>query len=150
MIIIKEKNMAKKTYPNLCKVTHISIGFLFLFIAFNSADNLAAKVMKDDGFNNIGFYSMSLLYLAFAIGSFFSTANSQQNRSKVFTVYWSNLLLFQNREDIFAKNWLYRRMILFSSAINGWEVVFYGHHRVNMYRLVPQMRLKAFTSLFSA
>ena len=63
-----------KKYVNLDRMTLMSAGFLFLFIAFNSADNLAAKIMKEDGFDKFGFYSMSLLYLAFAIGSFFSTA----------------------------------------------------------------------------
>jgi len=48
------------------------VAFLLLFTAFNSADNLAAKVLKEDGFAGLGFYSMAALYLVFAITGFFS------------------------------------------------------------------------------
>ena len=61
-------------YLNFDRLTLISLGFLLLFIAFNSAANLSAKAMKDDGFDNLGFYSMAVLYFVFAFSSFFSTA----------------------------------------------------------------------------
>ena len=61
-------------YPNLERVTHLSIGFMLLFLAFNSAENLAAKLIRDDGFNEYGLYSISALYLVFACGGFFSAA----------------------------------------------------------------------------
>ena len=116
-------------------MTHISAGFCFLFIAFNSADNLAAKVMKDDGFDNIGFYSMSLLYLAFAFGSFFSSAivNKIGERLSLFIgglCYFFRIVCFllpayyssypEEQEKIFIlKSGFIDFMILFSSAING-------------------------------
>jgi hypothetical protein len=61
-------------YRNFDRVTLISVGFLLLFIAFNSAANLASKAMSDDGFDSLGFYSNACLYFVFAICSFFSTA----------------------------------------------------------------------------
>lgn len=59
---------------NFDRVTMASFSFLLLFTAFNSADNLAAKVLREDGFNSLGFYSMAALYLVFAITGFFSKA----------------------------------------------------------------------------
>jgi MFS family permease len=47
---------------------------LLLFTAFNSADNLAAKVLREDGYKELGFYSMASLYLVFAITGFTSKA----------------------------------------------------------------------------
>jgi len=61
-------------YQNLGRVTWAAASFLLLFTAFNSADNLAAKVLRDDSFNELGFYSMAALYLVFAISGFFSKA----------------------------------------------------------------------------
>ena len=64
--------MAK--YVNLDRVTLAAVAFLLLFTAFNSADNLAAKVLHEDSFQSLGFYSMAALYLAFAIAGFFAKA----------------------------------------------------------------------------
>ena len=47
---------------------------MLLFTAFNSADNLAAKVLREDGYKELGFYSMASLYLVFAITGFTSKA----------------------------------------------------------------------------
>ena len=40
-----------------------------MFIAFNSTANSAAKAMKDSGFENLGFYTLSILYFSFGIFS---------------------------------------------------------------------------------
>jgi hypothetical protein len=61
-------------YRNLDRVTLAAFAFLLLFTAFNSADNLAAKVLREDGFEALGFYSMTALYLVFALTGFFSKA----------------------------------------------------------------------------
>ena len=45
---------------------------MLLFTAFNSADNLAAKILREDGYDALGFYSMACLYLVFAITGFAS------------------------------------------------------------------------------
>lgn len=60
-------------HVNFDRVNMISLRFLLLFSAYNSASNLAVKAMHDCGFENLGFYSMALLYFVFAVASFFST-----------------------------------------------------------------------------
>ena len=52
----------------------MSVGFLTLFTSFNTCQNLASKVLYDDGFRQMGFVTLATLYLSFAICSFFSTA----------------------------------------------------------------------------
>lgn len=68
----KRKEGFFKKYRNLDRVSVLSIAFMLLFTAFNSADNLAAKILREDGFEGLGFYSMAALYLVFAITGFFS------------------------------------------------------------------------------
>ena len=63
-----------KRHLNLDRVTLVSAGFLFLFIAFNSAANLSGQALKNDTFESLGFYTMATLYLVFAFCSFFSSA----------------------------------------------------------------------------
>ena len=59
-------------YPNLKSVVILAGSFFTLFLAFNSAANSAAKAMKDSGFNNLGFYTLSVLYMSFGIGSYWA------------------------------------------------------------------------------
>ena len=59
---------------NFGMVTVMSLGFCLLFIAFNTCQNLSSQVLKEDGFNNLGFTSLAVLYLVFSVASFFSTA----------------------------------------------------------------------------
>jgi len=47
---------------------------MLLFTAFNTCSNFAGKVLKDDGFDNLGFVSNASLYFAFAFCSFFASA----------------------------------------------------------------------------
>ena len=55
---------------NFDRLLALSIGFLLLFTAFNTAASLAAKVLLDNEFGNLGFYSLGLLYLVFGFFSF--------------------------------------------------------------------------------
>lgn len=63
-----------KAPPNFCLATILSVGFLLLFTAFNTCQNLAAKILDDLGFGNLGFINLAAIYLTFSICSFFSTA----------------------------------------------------------------------------
>jgi hypothetical protein len=40
-----------------------------MFIAFNSTANSAGKALKDTGFDNLGFYTLAVLYLSFGVFS---------------------------------------------------------------------------------
>jgi len=48
----------------------LSFGFFLLFTAFNTAQNLATKVLRDDSFGQLGFYSLGAHYCAFGLFSF--------------------------------------------------------------------------------
>ncbi len=59
-------------YPNIKPVLILSASFFTLFLAFNSAANSAAKAMKDSGFENLGFYTLAVLYGTFGVGSYWA------------------------------------------------------------------------------
>ena len=59
---------------NIGQVTIISMAFMLIFTAFNTCQNLASKVLKDDQFDNLGFVSLAVLYLVFAVCGFFGAA----------------------------------------------------------------------------
>jgi hypothetical protein len=64
--------MCKNCPLNWDRLLFISIGFLFLFTAANTANGLASKVLSDSDFGELGFYSLGLAYCVFGISSFFS------------------------------------------------------------------------------
>jgi predicted DNA-binding transcriptional regulator AlpA len=114
-------------------VTILSLGFLFLFIAFNSAANISAQALENNGFNGLGFYTMAILYLVYSIGSFFSSyfVNKIGDKASLFLsglcyAFWifgfipaafypdnkdSSLFIFNRSFIIFLS--------LFSAAVNG-------------------------------
>ena len=59
-------------HKNLDRVTVLSVGFLMVFIAFNSAANLSGQALTNDGLDNLGFLTSAFLYLVFAFTSFFA------------------------------------------------------------------------------
>ncbi len=59
--------------PNIGKVIQIGLGFLILFIGYNSAVNLQSTVMEDCGFGSLGFYNLALISLTSGIFCPFST-----------------------------------------------------------------------------
>ena len=60
-------------WENFSKLLFLSTGFQLLFSVFLTAQNLAAEVLDDMGFGNLGFYSLGLLYFVFALSSFIAT-----------------------------------------------------------------------------
>ena len=57
---------------NMPQVITISFGFLLLFTAFISSQNISSKIMKDLGFDNLGFINIAIVYLTFAGMSMFA------------------------------------------------------------------------------
>ena len=51
----------------------LSVGFLLLFSTFFTASGLAGKVLADNDFGNLGFFSLGALYISFAACSFISS-----------------------------------------------------------------------------
>ncbi len=45
---------------------------MLLFTSFNTAQSLAGQVLSDNNFGNLGFYSLSVLYLVFGFSCFVS------------------------------------------------------------------------------
>ena len=57
---------------NLLKVIHIGFSFFFLSTAFNTWQNIVSEAYDQNDYGALGFYSLAVLYISFAIGSFFS------------------------------------------------------------------------------
>ena len=64
----------KKDYVNFMNVIHCAIGFLVLFSANNSAMNIQSKIMSDDGFGKLGFYSSATNYISCGIACLFASS----------------------------------------------------------------------------
>ncbi len=59
----------KERYTNIWSVVQCGLGFLVLFSAYNSAINLQVTVMQQSGFEQLGFYNLSLIALICAFSS---------------------------------------------------------------------------------
>ncbi len=106
---------------------------MMLFIAFNSAANLSAQTMKNNGFGGLGFYTMAMLYFVFSFCSFFSTAfvNKLGLKLSLFIgglcyTFWVFCFLapafYMDNKD--STSFLFNRTFinfisLFSAAVNG-------------------------------
>ena len=125
-------NICKKE-ANLDRVTILSLGFLFLFIAFNSAANISGQALKNNGFEGLGFYTMATLYLVFAFCSFFSSflVNKLGAKASLFLggfcySFWILCFLppafYPDHKD--SPSFIFNRtfievLSLFSAAVNG-------------------------------
>jgi fluoride ion exporter CrcB/FEX len=58
--------------PNFWLLILISLGFLLLFTAFSTAQNLTTKILEDNDFGKLGFYALAVLYCTFGCFSFLS------------------------------------------------------------------------------
>ena len=63
-----------KNYKNFGKVTMIGFGIMFLYSAFNSTSNVTTQIFADDGYGQLGFIQLAVLYMSMGIGSLMSTA----------------------------------------------------------------------------
>jgi hypothetical protein len=59
-----------KCPTNFGKLVQMSFGFTILFTAYITSQALATKVLKDNDFGNLGFYSLGVLYFVFGCSSF--------------------------------------------------------------------------------
>jgi hypothetical protein len=59
-------------YRNIDRVLFISFGIYFLSNATNIAQNIISQVLKDDGFGNLGFYALGVMYATFGVCSMFA------------------------------------------------------------------------------
>ena len=108
----------------------MAVGFMLLFISFNTCQNFATKVLKDDGFGNLGFFSLAILYLFFAIFSFFSAAIVRKIGSLrvamsigafCYSFWILGFLAAAQSEDaggVFSKN-MVKGIIIVTAGING-------------------------------
>ncbi|CDW81126.1 major facilitator superfamily protein [Stylonychia lemnae] len=65
--------MRLKDYPNIKNVLYLSVCFFVLFFTYAASANVASKALKECGFNNLGYYSLSTVFMVFGLGSFFSS-----------------------------------------------------------------------------
>ena len=114
-------------------MTILSVGFLFLFIAFNSAANISAQALENNGFGGLGFYTMATLYLVYALCSLFSSflVNKLGDKSSLFLsglcyAFWIFCFLpaafYPDNKD--SSSFIFNRtfinfLSLFSAAVNG-------------------------------
>lgn len=111
----------------------LSIGFLLLFTSFNTAQSLAGQVLSDNNFGNLGFYSLSVLYLVFGFSCFVSLPIVKHLGQKkcliigalCYTFYVSTFILpaFKTQnpasDSLFLRKQFIVPVILFAAAING-------------------------------
>ena len=115
---------------NSCRLLLLSIGFLFQFAAFMTAQGLAASVLEKADLGSMGFYSLALLYLIFSLSCFVATpiVNRCGERlslslgSLCYSAYIGSFILV-SVPDQFPENKinasLVATLIMIGAAING-------------------------------
>ena len=111
-------------YANLDRLLLLSFGFFLLFSAFGTAQGLAAKVLQQNGFKNLGFHSLSMLYLTFGVFSLFSSIIVTKCGMKTSLVLGSLCYAVYIASFILAamgtlNHNLIRGLILAAAALNG-------------------------------
>jgi MFS family permease len=59
-------------WHNFGKVMFLAVGCFILFTGSNTTLSLLSAVLEDDGFKNLGFYSLGFFYFCMGISSFFA------------------------------------------------------------------------------
>ena len=115
------------------KVILCAIGFLLLFSTFFTASGLAGKVLADNDFGNLGFYSLGLLYIVFAMCCFFATKIVKKcgarfslvGGSLCYSFYISTFILSSYRTyHLDSDAWYLNKtfiilLVYFAAAVNG-------------------------------
>lgn len=68
----------KNQYLNIYKALYVSCGFLLLFIAFNSTQNLTTEVSKQNKMDEFGYIQLAVLYLSNGLSSLVAPAAVKQ------------------------------------------------------------------------
>jgi len=68
----KDSTFLSITTIKLLNVIIMGLGFMMLFTAYNTTQTFVTKLLSDEGFGNLGFYSLALLYVVVSISVFFS------------------------------------------------------------------------------
>jgi MFS family permease len=114
----------------------MSVGILFLYMAFNSVNNIQSTLMEADGFNDIGFYVLAFLYLCMGIGSLISTAIINKYGTKVCLIAGGvgnfvyilaqmmvgakyQFVIDDNIEDFQVPDWFIKTCLFISAFVNG-------------------------------
>ena len=82
--------MPENSHLNLDKVLILSFGFVILFTAFLSCQNITAKIMKDLGFSGLGFINLAIIYLSFGLNSLMASKINERFGTKL-TLCFSGL-----------------------------------------------------------
>jgi len=118
---------------NFDRLLVLSVGFMLLFTSFGTAQSLAGQVLQDNSFGELGFYSLSVLYLVFGAACFVSLPVVKKLGAKAclvigalcYTVYVSSFILpaFRSQNPDTTAWYLSRQLIesaiLIAAAING-------------------------------
>ena len=65
-------------FPHFLHMTLLSLGFLWLYIAYNSMANLVTSLFDKNGYGPLGNFSLSIIYILWGIGSFISASMLQR------------------------------------------------------------------------
>lgn len=118
---------------NLLYVSIYSFAFMLTYISFNATQNIIAIILDKNGFGNLGFHSLALIYLSWGLVSLIS-ANIVRKiglRRSLVSGAVSNTILtltyllpickstFPNSDSIFTDSTFIYTAILLSSIVNG-------------------------------
>jgi MFS family permease len=108
-------------HANIGKLMIMNVGFLLLWSSFNTAQNLAAQILTDNGFDKLGFVSLAVLYLVCGLGCFLATpiVNKIGNRLSfviggfTYTMYVATFLLPSFRQEATNQDvWYFSRTFI--------------------------------------
>jgi MFS family permease len=112
--------------PNLKCVILLSFGFFILMFSFGSGSTIASKALKENGYENLGFYSLAVLYLFLALSCL--TASSIVYRlgpkvslmcsALVYTI-WIFSLGLTTKSNIYLQPWIVKVIVYSASALCG-------------------------------
>lgn len=81
----------KGEYINFPKAAMCSIGFLGLYVALYSAQNIQSLLFQEDGYGKLGYISNAIVYLGQAIGSFIAVS-IMEKIGDIYTMAWGAVI----------------------------------------------------------